>query len=73
MAGFVTRDRTVASARKVTLATLPISPSSSGMTSMATRASCPAFNSPIAQNSSPDGVFASPGLAGGMVVISDVP
>ena len=81
--GLVARDRTDASVRKLTLATLPISPSSSGITSIDTRASPPGAMTPSAQTSSavmPPGFApgttgwpAPTGLAGGVVVMSVVP
>ena len=82
MSGFVARDRTDASARNVTLAMLPTSPSATGITSIATRASAPGGMAPMAQMSSPDGVaaesdepspFVGAGVAGGDVAISVVP
>jgi hypothetical protein len=74
-AGFVARERTDASARKLTLATLPISPSVCGMSSITTRAWPPGGSWPNDQTrslaSAPPAEVA--GLAGGVVVISDVP
>ena len=73
--GLVARERTDASVRKLTLATLPISPSICGMTSIDTRASPPAAREPSVQTSS-DGAppaLGPAGLAGGVVAIKLVP
>ena len=73
-AGLVARDRSVASARKLTLATLPTSPSCSGISSISTRASPPGGRTPSVQTRSPSRAAGSAaGLAGGVVAISDVP
>ena len=60
--------------RKLTLATLPMSPSICGITSIETLASAPGPRVPSGQRSSVASVLARPvGLAGGVVVISTVP
>ena len=74
--GLVARERADASARKVTLATLPTSPSTIGITSIATRAWPPGGRVPSIQTMSPVGPepdAAVIGLAGGEVATSDVP
>jgi hypothetical protein len=76
-AGLVARERIVASARKLTLAMLPISPSCWGMTSIITRAWPPGSSVPRAQMSSPSsGTAVAAGgsaLAGGTVATRAVP
>ena len=53
-AGLVDRERSVASVRKLTLATLPISPSVSGITSISTRVSPPGGRTPSVHTRLPE-------------------